>query len=185
MCLCEYRLIIRLLLTVHNMHRLVFFTSPCCKPPFGWYFEETKLAALSGSNMAVGQTRYQLGVGEFTTHFRTYFSGWIESDVHGQTGILTHGHMLRALLSVGCVAFEKTLVEPEAFGLRPELERRVLALAMQQAEAWPSKAPGEEGEEWGRVRAHPPNRMIKGLNMDVFFGDDPFCVVLKAKHAGN
>ena len=21
-------------------------------------------------------------VGEFTTHFRTYFSGWIESDVH-------------------------------------------------------------------------------------------------------
>ena len=22
------------------------------------------------------------GVGEFTTHFRTYFSGWIESDVH-------------------------------------------------------------------------------------------------------
>ncbi|CAJ1351324.1 unnamed protein product [Effrenium voratum] len=29
----------------------------------------------------------------------------------------------------------------EAFGLRPELERRVLALAMQQAEAWPSKVP--------------------------------------------
>ena len=23
-----------------------------------------------------------IGVGEFTTHFRTYFSGWIESDVH-------------------------------------------------------------------------------------------------------
>ena len=22
------------------------------------------------------------GVGEFTTHFRAYFSGWIESDVH-------------------------------------------------------------------------------------------------------
>ena len=22
------------------------------------------------------------GIGEFTTHFRTYFSGWIESDVH-------------------------------------------------------------------------------------------------------
>ena len=25
---------------------------------------------------------YHSGVGEFTTHFRTYFSGWIESDVH-------------------------------------------------------------------------------------------------------
>ena len=23
-----------------------------------------------------------VGIGEFTTHFRTYFSGWIESDVH-------------------------------------------------------------------------------------------------------
>ena len=28
-------------------------------------------------------------VGEFTTHFRTYFSGWIELDVHwGLTGTL-------------------------------------------------------------------------------------------------
>ena len=25
--------------------------------------------------------RLHFGVGEFTTHFRTYFSGWIESDV--------------------------------------------------------------------------------------------------------
>ena len=25
---------------------------------------------------------HHFGVGEFTTHFRTYFSGWIESDVH-------------------------------------------------------------------------------------------------------
>ena len=33
--------------------------------------------------MAVGQNqRYHYGVGEFTTHFRTYFSGWIQSDVH-------------------------------------------------------------------------------------------------------
>ena len=28
---------------------------------------------------------YHVGVGEFTTHFRTYFSGWI--------GALTHGHL--------------------------------------------------------------------------------------------
>ena len=35
-------------------------------------------------------------VGEFTTHVRTYFSGWIESDVHwGLTGVLTHGHIIK------------------------------------------------------------------------------------------
>ena len=33
--------------------------------------------------MAVGQIQwYHFGVGEFTTHFRTYFSVRIESDVH-------------------------------------------------------------------------------------------------------
>ena len=30
-------------------------------------------------------------VGEFTTHFRTYFSG--DWDVHWGYGFLTHGHM--------------------------------------------------------------------------------------------
>ena len=31
-------------------------------------------------DLAVGQNQgYHLGVGEFTTHFRTYFSGWIGS----------------------------------------------------------------------------------------------------------
>ena len=32
------------------------------------------------------------GLGEITTHFRTYFSGWIESDVHWGNGVLTSGH---------------------------------------------------------------------------------------------
>ena len=33
--------------------------------------------------MAAGQNQwYNFRVGEFTAHFRTYFSGWIESDVH-------------------------------------------------------------------------------------------------------
>ena len=33
-------------------------------------------------------------VGDFTTHFGTYFSGWIESDVHWEPiWILTHGHI--------------------------------------------------------------------------------------------
>ena len=42
------------------------------------------------------------GVGEFATHFRTYFSDWIESDVHWGYGILTHGHfgVMRELLKV-------------------------------------------------------------------------------------
>ena len=31
------------------------------------------------------------GVGEFTTHFRTYFSG--DWDVHWDYWIMTHGHM--------------------------------------------------------------------------------------------
>ena len=32
-------------------------------------------------------------VGEFTTHFRTYFSG--DWDVHWGYGVLTHGHMMK------------------------------------------------------------------------------------------
>ena len=34
---------------------------------------------------------YHFGVGEFTTHFRTYFSG--DWDVHWGYGLLTHGHI--------------------------------------------------------------------------------------------
>ena len=43
--------------------------------------------------MAVGPNQWcHFGVGEFTTHFRTYFSGnW---DVHWGYGIWTHGQML-------------------------------------------------------------------------------------------
>ena len=43
-------------------------------------------------DMAVGQHQwYHFGVGEFTTHFRTYFCGnW---DVHWGYGGLTHGHI--------------------------------------------------------------------------------------------
>ena len=48
------------------------------------------------SNLAVGQNRFgsHFGVGEFTTHFRTYFSG--DRDVHWGCGILTHGHLRRS-----------------------------------------------------------------------------------------
>ena len=33
------------------------------------------------------------GVGEFTTHFRTYFSGWIGMFTGGTIWVLTHGHL--------------------------------------------------------------------------------------------
>ena len=47
------------------------------------------------TQVAVGQNQwYHFGVGEFITHFRTYFSGWIESDVHrGYDLGLTHGQV--------------------------------------------------------------------------------------------
>ena len=46
--------------------------------------------------LAVGQNQYHFGVGEFTTHFRTCFSG--DWDVRWGYGVLTHGQlgMLRA-----------------------------------------------------------------------------------------
>ena len=34
-------------------------------------------------------------VGEFTTHFRTYFSGWIGMFTGGTIWLLTHGHICR------------------------------------------------------------------------------------------
>ena len=34
------------------------------------------------------------GVGEFTTHFRTYFSGWIGMFTRGTIGVLTHSHVM-------------------------------------------------------------------------------------------
>ena len=43
-------------------------------------------------HMAVGQNqRYHFGVGEFTTHVRTHFSG--DWDVHWGHGLLTRGHV--------------------------------------------------------------------------------------------
>ena len=50
-----------------------------------------RLFSLLFYDMAVGQHQWDLGVGEFTTHFRTYFSG--DWDVHRGYGILTHGHI--------------------------------------------------------------------------------------------
>ena len=45
----------------HVLFSLVPWTYGCGSKPMGSHF----------------------GVGEFTTHLRTYFSGWIESDVRG------------------------------------------------------------------------------------------------------
>ena len=48
-----------------------------------------------GCHLAVGQKPMgsHFGVGEFTTHFRTYFSGWIGMFTGGRIWILTHGHL--------------------------------------------------------------------------------------------
>ena len=45
--------------------------------------------------MAVGQNQWDpiFGVGEFTTHFRTYLSGWI-GIFTATTWLMTHGHIL-------------------------------------------------------------------------------------------
>ena len=40
-------------------------------------------------------------VGEFTTHFRTYFSGWIGMFTGGTIWILTHGHLALEALALG------------------------------------------------------------------------------------
>ena len=46
------------------------------------------------SHVAEGQSQwYHFDVGEFTTHVRTYFSGWIGMFTGGTIWILTHGHV--------------------------------------------------------------------------------------------
>ena len=40
-------------------------------------------------------TGSDFGVGEFTTHFRTDFSGWIGMFTGGTSWILTHGHTIQ------------------------------------------------------------------------------------------
>ena len=55
-----------------------FNTNHVCLP-----FSTTDPSFCFKLHKALGQNQwYHFGVGEFTTHFRTYFSGWIESDVH-------------------------------------------------------------------------------------------------------
>ena len=71
-------------------------------------------------HLAVGQNQwYNFGVGECTAHFRTYFSGWIESDVHwGLTGILTHGHFFWVRVPIPLNSTNKNMVPwfPDGLG---------------------------------------------------------------------
>ena len=66
----------------------MFHVNWCHVRVVNWYPKRQPHKGTSGQ-MAVGQHQwYHFGVGEFTTHCRTYFSGWIESDVHwGLTGV--------------------------------------------------------------------------------------------------
>ena len=53
-----------------------------------------RVAAATRWNMAVGQNQWcHLGVGEFTTRFRSYSSGWIGMFTGGTIWLLTHGYM--------------------------------------------------------------------------------------------
>ena len=54
------------------------------------------------------------GVGEFATHFRTYFSG--DWDVHWGYGLLTHGHVFFPLFFPVCEVAPGWLV---CFGAHP------------------------------------------------------------------
>ena len=68
-------------------------------------------------NLAVGQNQwYHSGVGEITTHFRTYLSGgW---DVHWVYRILTHGHLCLCFadaLGWGCCKGNPTVHEFDFF----------------------------------------------------------------------
>ena len=62
----------------------VFLTRFCRLGPGEWSFPD----------VAVGQNQwYHFGVIRCTTHFRTYFSGWIGMFTGGTIWLLTHGHV--------------------------------------------------------------------------------------------
>ena len=44
----------------------------------------------------LSKPRLHFGVGQFTTHFKTYFSGWIGMFTGGTIWLLTHGHQTPA-----------------------------------------------------------------------------------------
>ena len=58
-----------------------------------WSFLQTGGKNFHSLDLAVGQHEYHFGVGEFTTHFRTYFSG--DWDVHWGYGLLIHSQFER------------------------------------------------------------------------------------------
>ena len=86
---------------------------------------------LSHSHLGCGSKPMgsHFGVGEFTTHFRTYFSG--DWDVHRDYGVLTHSHLgveiksksqgKRQVLVFGSIYQAAILVvfEPLPFGCAP------------------------------------------------------------------
>ena len=61
---------------------LFFRWFPCHVSNFSKLPEEKGAVLVSNMAAVVKPMGSHFGVGAFTTHFRTYFSGWIESDVH-------------------------------------------------------------------------------------------------------
>ena len=60
----------------------------------------------------MGQNQwYHFGAGEFTTHFGSYFSGWIESDVHwGLTDLAFDKPMASCREGWGCRQLHRLVV---------------------------------------------------------------------------
>ena len=59
------------------------FSFPASLEPMDQGFRSDLVTSCCPVGQVAGQNQgYHFGVDEFTTHFRTYLSGWIESDVH-------------------------------------------------------------------------------------------------------
>ena len=94
---------------------------------------------------------YHFQVGEFTTHFRTYFAGWIGMFTGGTIWILTHGQLILSSAD-GCKTlggFEGSPRRPSKsahvqVGEAPDKLRSTFALYFFEEE------PKGEGPKWNR-----------------------------------
>ena len=114
------------------------------RPLSRWYLTLVK-------HVAAGQNQwYHFGVGEFTTHFRTYFSG--DWEVHWEvTGLLSPWPCEAQRAS-----YSRRLSLPGAAGAlhrgEPGEARQPQPAAAREGGAGPARVPGQNDEEGSRVR---------------------------------
>ena len=108
--------------------RIVFFQAAAVNQPIALTLMRL---GPGGTSAPLGQDRAvvvktvlgsHFGVGEFTTHFRTYFSG--DWDVHWGYGILTYGHMAENCCFLRMERFAFLLEGPETLSTLGELCQR-------------------------------------------------------------